>query len=1071
MRKISKLVLLLLLVVAAVITMAACDNTQGNQPVVDEISVTDANMPQLMYIIGQDLDLSNGFLTVKIGEEVQEIPMTSEGVTNTGFDKNKLGEQTITITYGGKTTQITVTVVDRMQVVEYATDYLVGDAFDVSKGRLMITRNDGSNFPVVLNAEGVTVTGFDSTKTGEQTLTVKYEKDGESYSTTFKVTVYAVENVEFHAPKKQAYNSHDTGMDLTDGYFTLTGKGGALTKTVALEEAMISGFDLTAVNEDNSPFNQELTVTYNGKTYNYSVKLTYTVISKFQKEAAAFVAFDWANEELSVEMGELALDLMASYMELSPAQKNYINKGDALAVARAALVHGLNLITPELDAMQDAFIIDGGLEFTVKNREAVEAAIAILGNDECNLYRVSSVLEGLVVEFANEEAFDGDSFANYEMLPSWAYEQLLEIFETMIETDDLVQAMVDWQTAGIENRAAEIEELYTYIFSSEYIDSVNGMPQIFAYVFAWYIEGDEPEHITEGLYYHYYLQNDMEALTNLPVVGLPSELSYVAYYLSMAMEQIGHLAQQMQPDTTQMLYYYYMAEKTVNELKENGSELDKALYEIVPVNSLLGLVDNSTLFSFDLWMDYVRSMEGGFDHYCGAMMGIEEFENLLYGYLELLDKWFTIEGYEESEEYGATLQELFRMYVDLDPTQQYYFLTTLNSMYTMSVPPLAFDDSDEQIAPYLCVLVQLLNEYYREMMGNDHQLYTDLVIAMEIYANRASRGGWAEEFTTKMDAIRTRYNAMTEEEKAIFDQYLGHAYTKYIAIRDTYVGVEEKVDLGEWADKFAELDAVLENLEMTAQLMQNNYSVYSLFFTAYERAALLVNEIKAGAPEEILEAFKFEDRYGEDLLVSYEYLMTTYRTIYVSSLLTIGTTYEGYTTSNLPAFLNEVYDVIWGYMTSEEGAPLDKAAAIAAMKTFRELTLDERILFIIMEGDNGQYYISLDAVFEQNFSEAGAALGNKVLELETMVILYEYFLDMYNEALAQDNAETAAELLASVEAAQDSIDAAINGEGGIKAMYEALSDEDKADFADLQEMYDYYMDMCEEILNTEEAAA
>jgi hypothetical protein len=342
-----------------------------------------------------------------------------------------------------------------------------------------------------------------------------------------------------------------------------------------------------------------------------------------------------------------------------------------------------------------------------------------------------------------------------------------------------------------------------------------------------------------------------------------------------------------------MLYYYYMAEKTVNELKENGSELDKALYEIVPVNSMLGLVDNSTLFSFDLWMAYVRSMEGGFDHYCGAMMGIEEFENLLYGYLELLDKWFTIEGYEESEEYGATLQELFRMYVDLDPTQQYYFLTTLNSMYTMSVPPLAFDDSDEQIAPYLCVLVQLLNEYYREMMGNDHQLYTDLVIAMEIYANRVSRGGWAEEFTTKMDAIRTRYNAMTEEEKAIFDQYLGHAYTKYIAIRDTYVGVEEKVDLGEWADKFAELDAVLENLEMTAQLMQNNYSVYSLFFTAYERAALLVNEIKAGAPEEILEAFKFEDRYGEDLLVSYEYLMTTYRTIYVSSLLTIGTTYEG----------------------------------------------------------------------------------------------------------------------------------------------------------------------------------
>lgn len=1040
MRKISKLVLLLLLVVAAVITMAACDNAQGNQPKVDEISVSAGNMPQQVYPQGQELDLSNGMLTVKIGEEVKDIPMTTEGITATGYDANKLGEQTVTISYGGKTTQITVTVIDRMQVIEFEADYLVGDTFDNTKGRLKITKDEGGTSMVDLSAQGVTVTGFDSSKTGEQTLTVKYN----DYTTTFKVTVYAVENMTFHAPKKLNYNSHDAGLDLNGGYFTLTGNNGALTKDVPLTEAMVSGFDLTAVNAENKSITQSLTVTYNGKTETFDIKLTYSTISMFKEMAPAYSEIDWSGAEwpeITPAMGEMALTLMEGYLDLSEAEKVHITISEVLPVARAALLYGMDLLNPILVGMEGGFRIEyGELEFTCNSREDVEATIEILENEDGDLYRISPILYSLTETFANEEFCDGVPFGDYGLLPVELYEQLLVIFEHLIETDDLIDEIgLDWKTVGIETYASEVEALYSFIFGGDYVNS--GMAYIYAHVFTWRAAESGYDDITEALFYYYYQQENMEVLNNLPTIGLPGNLAQIAYHLLEAMDQVDILAQQMQTDTTLMLYHYYMADKLVGELKASDNEFEKTLYEILPVNSLLGLVDNSVMFSFDTWLVYVCTMEGGFYQYCGALLGVPGFENMLDKYLDLVDKMWTDETFENTEEYGATLEELFAMYVALDPTQQYYCLNTLNAMYSMSIPPLAFDDSDEQIAPYLCFLVKLFNEYYRENLGDNADLYNELVIAMEIYANRITRENWTEEFTTRMDNIKTRYEAMNPEQQAIFDRYLGEAYNKYIAIRETYVG-NEATDLGEWADEFAELDVALDSLSMAASLLNENYPMYSMYFSAYERVMKQVNNILENAPEEILKAYKFEDRYGDDVKMSYEYMMASYRTMYINFLLTMngGNYYDMYIASDMPVFMDQVYDVIWAYMLAEEGAILDKDAAIAAMATFRELTLDEQILFIMMEGDYGQYYTALSYIFQMNYGAEIAAIAEKIMVIEQYWIIFNYAPNQ--EYLGY-------------------LDELVNGEEGIKAMYEALSDEDKAAFADLMDLYNFYVEAVE----------
>ena len=55
-------------------------------------------MPQVLFVQGNELNLSGGKLTVN-GKEVD---LTDKDVQVTGYDKDKLGEQTLTVTYKGK---------------------------------------------------------------------------------------------------------------------------------------------------------------------------------------------------------------------------------------------------------------------------------------------------------------------------------------------------------------------------------------------------------------------------------------------------------------------------------------------------------------------------------------------------------------------------------------------------------------------------------------------------------------------------------------------------------------------------------------------------------------------------------------------------------------------------------------------------------------------------------------------------------------------------------------------------------------------------------------------------------
>ena len=158
-------------------------------PEVVGISVTTAPTKLSYYQSLEELDVTGGKVTVDYGIAGTEvIDLTADMVT--GFDGTTLGTQTLTVTFGGKTTTFPVEVVrpeiksiavstapDKLEYVQNSGD------LDVTGGKVTVTYINDMTETVDLTAE--MVTGFSCATLGTQTLTVTYKEK----TTTFTVKV------------------------------------------------------------------------------------------------------------------------------------------------------------------------------------------------------------------------------------------------------------------------------------------------------------------------------------------------------------------------------------------------------------------------------------------------------------------------------------------------------------------------------------------------------------------------------------------------------------------------------------------------------------------------------------------------------------------------------------------------------------------------------------------------------------------------------------------------------------------------------------------------------------------
>ena len=268
--------------------------TTYNVSVEDQVTaVSMKNTPKTNYKYNEELDVSTGKIEITKGSGTTTIPMTASMVT--GYDKTKLGDQELTVTYGGKTEKYKVNVKDYVTGISITPNEITGKYNSelqnlINDNNIMYTiayAKAGAKTPTALTES--MVAGYNKTSVTNQTLTVTYVDSDvtsatrtQTFKTNLKVSLSnPTQSIAIKQnPTKTEYGYGDT-IDLSNGKITITKANGdteekALTdSSVKVTETDGSAVDLSKVTfgEDNTA-TKTIKVTYDGKDTTYQIKIT-----------------------------------------------------------------------------------------------------------------------------------------------------------------------------------------------------------------------------------------------------------------------------------------------------------------------------------------------------------------------------------------------------------------------------------------------------------------------------------------------------------------------------------------------------------------------------------------------------------------------------------------------------------------------------------------------------------------------------------------------------------------------------------------------------------------------------
>ena len=332
--------------------------------VVDSVkSITINGTPQSEVKYGEELDLSKIKLDVTKGSGTTQETVTDSMIS--GYDKTKIGKQTVTITYGGQTTTFDVTVKDYVTKIEVNPSSVTGTYNDeLSK---LITDNSikytvtyakaGAQSPIAL-AESM-VSGYNKATTTAQNLTITYTDNdsssytnGDNFTASLQVTLMnTVSGITITPPTKTTYN-HGDSLDLTGGEINLTYEDGT-SGTLDISKATIT-------ESDGSPLNMS------PASYDGTQKVDKTLKIEYSKDGQTGTV----NYPITI------INDIKSIAVHDPATKTTYNIGDTLdvtglsiLVTRAMGTTGVVTVTPDMVTGFDSSKENTNLSLTISYTE------------------------------------------------------------------------------------------------------------------------------------------------------------------------------------------------------------------------------------------------------------------------------------------------------------------------------------------------------------------------------------------------------------------------------------------------------------------------------------------------------------------------------------------------------------------------------------------------------------------------------------------------------------------------------------------------------------------------------
>lgn len=972
MKRLLKGVVFFALVLCTALALVACGAK------VDEIEIESGNEPQLTYVLGSDLNLSKGKLTVRKEGTREEIPLDSEGIAVSGYDKNKTGKQELTVEYGGKTTAFTVTVVERMRAENFEQSYFIGESFDTAKGVLRITRDDGTSFTVPLSSEQVTLEGFSSDAAGAVELTATYAGE-ETYRCTLTANVYPIEDSAFTRPNKINYRSHETELNLAGGYITLIGNGGKVRHYVPLTADMVSGFDLGEATFANrtTPLKQTLSVDYAGLHHTYEISITFSAVSVIRSYAAQLEALDWSEvPAIGEELGAHALEALDLYLSLPQEDRPLISAETAAFVARGAAVRLHAIWTEQTAPFAEDFAVKGGvLYLTSPTRDRAEAFRAALANAEEppaffataeKLGSVKNLFKDIPFDPAGEE---GGTLGDYlsDVCTRADFGRASLNLKTLVDAHDALASFpAEWTEETLTANAEAVQNAYAVLAAS------TGSGDAYRDMFGTLGQWREKKDFFDILYAYYLniwlnaedgsqeLTAAQNALITLEAHQYPGELEPLYRAAIAAFNQLYGIYNMQINDNTLFRMYALEALASEDRLLDGGNILYLQLYTWIPTPSMLTISEMMT--------GYVKL----FHNYDGAIgqvlvqglyyqdynfLGEGVHEKLWADYLALVR--MDLEGKSGATAFGTALENLLHSFVETSPLHQFSFLSSLNHFYRNGLPEYALSLGDTVGSSFALYL----KEYYGKVLtAGEFELFGDLLTALEDYSrvqvtNETYAKTFLDGFMNTTEAAIEKFGALTAEEQSDFTNRLGFLYTRCTELLGFLRETPQTPSLGTWQETFSKLDDLLYRVYRAGST--TSQKPFIALLGAMEEADELVQKILTEGGEEIVHIFSdvpfthagFQDSNS----YTFDYLWFSAREYYRKALMEeikVGNNipvWELYRTGSLKPFVHKASDLIWKFIDSSVAAS-DWAQVQETLLAFRSLENADQVLFYTIDG-------------------------------------------------------------------------------------------------------------------------
>lgn len=839
----------LVILLCSLFALTACGDK------VSEISIDRNNMPQVVFVLGNDLDLSKG----KLNYGDSSVALNDEGVEVSGYDKTKEGAQTLTISYKGLTTQLQVTVVPRFQPAEKYV-YFIGETFADAQPRINITRDDGTRITVNYNDSALKINNFDSSAAKDNlTLNAVYEKGDEKYEGTFDITVSTPTYV-FRAPNKTEYGSHvsKSDFDITGLSLSVKNADGSVTRNIRTSDLTFEGFDPSVATAQTPTAVNTITVKYRGNVAAvFNVTIKYSDVSRFIDAAAEYSNLDWncyempdaEHPEMALPEGvsnataQQAIDLIQLYYSFTKEQASYIKKSELETVARIAIVYGYNLWMNAVknDVYADAFYVSpsGILEYVCDTPDKATAAANKLNNDKDTQTSVLFTLGDLFTkEIFSEDAYFADTLVYNSKLDNGDPVTLTIGQMSIIFSDSAylrkVAQVLEWSVdayndlkdiaspanysgylsedfyATLKSNVTRLDEAYTSLF--EILENEAMSSEIYQMLNNWRDSDD----FFEILYRYYTVdcldensatsESSLTKISNLASMLLPKPIEDLipvvekAYIEQTMLQTIAGLTQEKDFDPTDSEIAVLLESTSFIIAYDNAKKATEEFFAQYNVqDATLDTYDITYAFLYQAFLSEVwgevYSGDYGYSQLLGSSVNDDAVLNLWATYSALWKEYSDDATVIENAAFQTRIKDMFNAFANLLPIEQYNFMKSLNFLYDQNLPPMVLAPSYNYLASDFANFIYTI---YAEALNIDLESVEDetayTVFSNLLQAIEGYANGDVNFFGACMEAAEEAYNGEWVggvTDSSAFDELLGPVYDRYLDYYSMFVKNED----------------------------------------------------------------------------------------------------------------------------------------------------------------------------------------------------------------------------------------------------------------------------------------